>query len=86
MDLYSIVFLLYLPFQWYVALPPSLPSFCGQLVSLIHCKLIQLTCVGVSFHWLWEIILACVLHQSGQSPPTAGCCVVQLSHYTNQFS
>lgn len=54
----------------------SLPTFCGQLVSLIHCKLIQLTCIGVSFHWLWEVILACVLHQSGQSTPSAGCCVV----------
>lgn len=42
-----------------------LPSFCGQQLSLIHCKLIQLTHVGGSFHWLWEIISACVLHQSG---------------------
>ena len=40
---------------------------CAQLGSLIHSKLLGLTHVGDSFYWLWEIILACVLHQPAHS-------------------
>lgn len=57
---------------------------CAQLGSLIHSKLLGLTHVGDSFYWLWEIILACVLHQPAQSPPSDRCCVAHLSHCTNQ--
>lgn len=81
---YTIVLLLHLPLQRYIVC--LLPAQFLWATTVIHCKLIQLTCVGGSFHWLWEIIPACVLHQSGQSPPSAGCCLVQLSHCTNQFS